>query len=70
MQASDENFKKINRILAMFCSSDQSFLLKTQQALQILAINFKPPIIETRRWQGEAPNLSHEIFKTIDFSIF
>ncbi|CAB4384462.1 unnamed protein product [Rhizophagus irregularis] len=27
-------------------------LLKTQQALQILAINFKPLIVETRRQQG------------------
>ncbi|PKK60735.1 hypothetical protein RhiirC2_818033 [Rhizophagus irregularis] len=45
-------------------------LLKTQQALQILAINFKPPIVETRRRQGEAPTLPREIFETIDSSIF
>ncbi|EXX64454.1 hypothetical protein RirG_133580 [Rhizophagus irregularis DAOM 197198w] len=45
-------------------------LLKTQQVLQILAINFKPPIVETRHRQGEAPTLPHKIFETIDSSIF
>ncbi|CAB4422701.1 unnamed protein product [Rhizophagus irregularis] len=45
-------------------------LLKTQQALQILAINFKPPIVETRRRQGEALTLPREIFEIIDSSIF
>ncbi|CAB5184607.1 unnamed protein product [Rhizophagus irregularis] len=45
-------------------------LLKTQQALQILAINFKPPIVETRRQQGETPTLPREIFEIIDSSTF
>ncbi|PKY60754.1 hypothetical protein RhiirA4_488418 [Rhizophagus irregularis] len=45
-------------------------LLKTQQALQILAINFKPPIVETRRQQGEAPTLPRKIFEIIDSSTF
>ncbi|EXX62405.1 hypothetical protein RirG_162080 [Rhizophagus irregularis DAOM 197198w] len=45
-------------------------LLKTQQALQILAINFKPPIVETRHQQGETPTLPREIFEIIDSSTF
>ncbi|CAB4374853.1 unnamed protein product [Rhizophagus irregularis] len=45
-------------------------LLKTQQALQILAINFKPPIVETHWRQGEALTLPCEIFEIIDSSIF
>ncbi|PKK55869.1 hypothetical protein RhiirC2_801296, partial [Rhizophagus irregularis] len=36
----------------------------------ILAINFKPPIVETRRRQGEALTLPREIFEIIDSSIF
>ncbi|PKK58426.1 hypothetical protein RhiirC2_796315, partial [Rhizophagus irregularis] len=44
-------------------------LLKIQQALQILAINYKPPIVETRR-QGGALTLPCEIFEIIDSSIF
>ncbi|PKK62159.1 hypothetical protein RhiirC2_717911 [Rhizophagus irregularis] len=44
-------------------------LLKTQQALQILAINYKPPIVETCR-QGGALTLPREIFEIIDSSTF
>ncbi|GET54624.1 ribonuclease H-like domain-containing protein [Rhizophagus irregularis DAOM 181602=DAOM 197198] len=44
-------------------------LLKTQQALQILAINYKPPIVETHR-QGGALTLPREIFEIIDSSTF
>ncbi|CAB5180931.1 unnamed protein product [Rhizophagus irregularis] len=36
----------------------------------ILAINFKPPIVETRRQQEEALTLPREIFEIIDSSIF
>ncbi|PKB99067.1 hypothetical protein RhiirA5_462768, partial [Rhizophagus irregularis] len=45
-------------------------LLKIQQELQILAINFKPPIVETRHQQGETPTLPREIFEIIDSSTF
>ncbi|PKY32840.1 hypothetical protein RhiirB3_493158 [Rhizophagus irregularis] len=44
-------------------------LLKTQQALQILAINYKLPIVETHR-QGGALTLPREIFEIIDSSTF
>ncbi|PKC57070.1 hypothetical protein RhiirA1_473067 [Rhizophagus irregularis] len=45
-------------------------LLKIQQELQILAINFKPPIVKIRRQQGETPTLPCEIFEIIDSSTF
>ncbi|CAB4419430.1 unnamed protein product [Rhizophagus irregularis] len=48
------------------CSS----LLRTQQALQILAINFKPPFSQVRRQAGETPTISREMFEIIDSESF
>ncbi|CAB4374480.1 unnamed protein product [Rhizophagus irregularis] len=52
-----------------FIAHLKEHLLKTQQALQILAINYKPPIVETCR-QGGALTLPREIFEIIDSSTF
>ncbi|RHZ78817.1 hypothetical protein Glove_155g152 [Diversispora epigaea] len=45
-------------------------LLKTQKVLQILAIKYEPPIVETRRRPGEDPILRRDIYETITSFIF
>ncbi|RHZ77864.1 hypothetical protein Glove_170g15 [Diversispora epigaea] len=45
-------------------------ILKTQKALQILAIKFEPPITETRRRTGEDLFLKREIYEIISFHTF
>ncbi|CAB4424904.1 unnamed protein product [Rhizophagus irregularis] len=45
-------------------------LLKTQRALQILAINYEPPIVASRRQVGEEPTLPRGIFEIINSPTF
>ncbi|RHZ86342.1 hypothetical protein Glove_52g143 [Diversispora epigaea] len=50
----------------MMCTS----LLNTQKALQILAIKFEPPIVESRRKGGDSPKISRLIFEIINSETF
>ncbi|RIA84684.1 hypothetical protein C1645_831906 [Glomus cerebriforme] len=45
-------------------------LIKTQQALQMLAIKFKPPIIENHHNKDRKLTISHAIFEIIDSNNF
>ncbi|RHZ60178.1 hypothetical protein Glove_357g58 [Diversispora epigaea] len=50
----------------MMCTS----LLNIQKALQILAIKFEPPIVESRRKSGDSPKISRAIFEIINSEAF
>ncbi|RHZ78897.1 hypothetical protein Glove_155g143 [Diversispora epigaea] len=75
----DQQYEKYNKYFTIAAPGETRWnsyyyvcasLLKTQKALQILAIKFEPPISETRRQTGDNPFLKRNIYEIISSTIF
>ncbi|RHZ77325.1 hypothetical protein Glove_181g8 [Diversispora epigaea] len=75
----DQQYEEYNKYFAIVAPGETRWnsyyyvctsILKTQKALQILAIKFKPPVVETRRCTGDEPTLKRNIYEIIGSAIF
>ncbi|RHZ57353.1 hypothetical protein Glove_390g69 [Diversispora epigaea] len=65
----DQQYEEYNKYFTI-ATPGETCILKTQKALQILAIKFEPPIRETRKRAGDEPTLKRDIYEIISSSIF
>ncbi|RHZ87211.1 hypothetical protein Glove_39g7 [Diversispora epigaea] len=75
----DQQYEEYNKYFAIVAPGETQWnsyyyvctsILKTQKALQILAIKFEPPVVETRRRTGDEPTLKRDIYEIIGSAIF